>query len=562
MKQHIYLPIIVFALLVLAPLLAPLAQPGTLHQFDTILHLERIVAFYRALSDHSIPPSWSIYLSYGFGSPVLIYNWSFPYYIASLFLSLHLTLVDTYKWLTAITYILAFAWMFIFVATFTKSRASALVAAAWYVWAPYRFNINQLRGAIGEEFSTAFWPGVFWATVMLFHKRYTLGFFTGALLWSVTLWSHPPMFAMIVPLWLLFTGLYLRETRNIRAAIVSLSTLITGMGIVAYSWVPILFERGWLYYGVHEAIYPDNFVRWSQLLSQPDFYEFNLQLGPTRYFVFYSIGWAFIAAGILTAYALVIHSRKLTRMHVFALLFLGMGIFGVFLLRPASALLWAYLPLLAPTMVFPQRFLGLIMFCGSVLGGLYISRLNKRHVWTGAILSIVTIMFLNYPYLTLNKYREPDLAKLNNPVLTTTDVWGEFSPKWIPADFQLHGPMLAKHPIITITPVQPKEPLCTQTSVSITCVVDTKGAATIGIRQFYFPGWVATADGIDHPITKNTDGTMNLVLTGPTQTIRLVFGQTPARKFSLILSAVCTVLYLFFGAKAVYTHMRKKHIHL
>ncbi|MBI4065011.1 hypothetical protein HY409_01410 [Candidatus Gottesmanbacteria bacterium] len=541
---------------VLAPLMLPLAQPGTLHQFDTILHLERIVAFYRALGDHNIPPTWSTYLSYGFGSPVLIYNWSFPYYIASFFLSLGSTLVDAYKWMTALAYILAFIWMFVWIASFTKFKIAALVAAAWYVWAPYRFNINQLRGAMGEEFATAFWPGVFWATTITFNKRYTLGFFAGTLLWSLMVWSHPPMFAMILPLWLLYTGIQFLQTRDIRAALISLSTLLVGMGSVAYSWAPIIFERRFLYYGVYEAIYPDNFVRWTQLLAQPDIYEFGLQLGPTRYLVFYSIGWALIATGILTVYSLASLRQKWAGIHIYQLLFLCMGLFGVFLLRPASSYLWAHLPLLAPTMVFPQRFLGLVMFCGSTLAGLYISRMHPRHTWTVAMLSIACIMLMNYPYFTLNKNREPNLDRLNAPVLTTTDVWGEFSPKWIPSDFAQRGLDYAKQPLTT-----PQYP-CQQTSTTIRCQVNTNSAGTIRFRQFYFPGWIAYADDQEIPVMKNADGTIGLTLTHPTQTVRIVFSQTPVRQCSLFLSMIVTSLFVCFGGKTVYTHIKNKIINL
>lgn len=552
------LPIMFYSLIILFPLLLPLFTSGTVHQFDMILHLERIVAFYRSLGDHSIPPTWSTYLSFGFGSPVLIYNWSFPYYIASLFLFLGSTLVDAYKWMTAITYILSFLWMFVWIASLTKSKICGLVAAAFYVWAPYRFNIHQLRGAIGEEFATSFWPAVFWATTVVFQKRYTRGFFAGTVFWGVMLWSHPPLFAMILPVWILYVGIQYFQTRNVRAVLVSLSSLLFGMGTVAYSWMPIIFERELLKYGVHEAIFSDNFVRWSQLLAQPDIYEFNLQFGPTRYLVFYSIGWALIAAGILTTFYLSTIRKKWNAINVYQLLFIGMGIVAVFLLRPLSSYLWAYLPLLSPTMVFPQRFLGLVMFCGSVLGGLYISHVNQRHKWIVAILFIACIMLLDYPYLTLNKNREPDLLRLNNPVLTTTDVWGEFSPKWIPSDFQTNGPLYSKQPMLTITPAQLNTPVCTQTSISVTCNVETAGSATIRIRQFYFLGWIAYADGKEIPISKNSDGTIGLILTRPTEIIRIIFTHTPLQKFSLFLSISFTSLLLLLGGKTVYTRIRKK----
>ena len=550
-RQRITL--IILSLVILTPLLLPLTQPGTLHQFDMILHLERIVAFYRSLQDHSIPPTWSTYLSYGFGSPVLIYNWSFPYYIAAIVLSLGSTLVDAYKWMTALTYILSFLWMYVFVALLTKSKISGLVAAAWYVWAPYRFNINNLRGAIGEEFATAFWPGVFWATTVLFKKQYALGFFSGTVLWSILVWSHPPMFAMILPLWMLYTCMQLLQTRNVQALLISLGALFVGVGAVAYSWAPIIFERGLLRYGVHEMIYPDNFVRWSQLLAQPDIYEFNLQLGSTRYLVFYSIGWALIAVGILTAFNLATCGRKWTAERGYQLLFLGMGIFAVFLLRPASSFLWAHLPLLAPTMVFPQRFLGLVMFCGSVLGGLYMYHIHSRHKWTAAIIAMGCIVLVNFPYLHLNKNREQDIARLNAPRLTTTDVWGEFSPKWIPSDFQQKGLLYGQQPMLTVLPPGPSAPLCTQTSRSVTCSIATSGPATVRFRQFYFPGWIAYADAKKIPVTMDTDGTIVLSLTKPTQIIQIEFTQTPLRKFSSILSVLFTGLYIFLFTKTIYT---------
>ena len=237
-----------------------------------------------------------------------------------------------------------------------------------------------------------------------------------------------------------------------------------------------------------------------------------------------------------------------------------MGIFAVFLLRPASSFLWAHLPLLAPTMVFPQRFLGLVMFCGSVLGGLYMYHIHSRHKWTAAIIAMGCIVLVNFPYLHLNKNREQDIARLNAPRLTTTDVWGEFSPKWIPSDFQQKGLLYGQQPMLTVLPPGPSAPLCTQTSRSVTCSIATSGPATVRFRQFYFPGWIAYADAKKIPVTMDTDGTIVLSLTKPTQIIQIEFTQTPLRKFSSILSVLFTGLYIFLFTKTIYTRFMKRDI--
>ena len=69
--------------LVILTLLLPLTQPGTLHQFDMILHWNELLHFtgrFRTTASSDV-----VYiLVIRFRLPVLIYNWSFPYYIAAL----------------------------------------------------------------------------------------------------------------------------------------------------------------------------------------------------------------------------------------------------------------------------------------------------------------------------------------------------------------------------------------------------------------------------------------------------------------------------------------------
>lgn len=527
----------VLAIVVLSPLLLPLVAPGTLHQFDMLLHLERISAFYRSLTEGITPPTWSTYLSYGLGSPVLIYNWSFPYYVACVFLAFGSTLVDSYKWTTALSYIAAFSLMFVFLKKLT-GRIPALVGAIWYVWVPYRFNINYLRGAIGEEFAWIFWPGIFWSTHLLFEKKYRQGFLTGSLMWALLVWSHTPLFAMIVPLWMLFLAAQWFRTKNFRAIIVSVGSLLFGMGLVAWTWIPILIERSYLSYNLHEAIFQDNFVSWQQLLNQPHILDFGL-----TYQRFYAIGWPILFIALLTL---------LTRPNVLQWIILAMGAFSVFLLRPASIPLWEYIPLLSPTINFPQRFLALTGFCGSILAALFV----QKHKKSAVFLSFLVIL-LGIPFITLNQNREPNLALLNSPVLTTTDVWGEFRPKTAPADIKKNHDYYANLPPVTIDPAPKTAPTCTQTSISLNCTVATSDPATVTIRQLFFPGWVASVDGKPVPIHVGRYGLIELSIPHAADTVSLRYHGTPVANTAKVISLGFLCCYLLIVARTIYTGRRR-----
>lgn len=556
MKTRVRWMILFASVLIFLPLLFPLLSPGTLHQYDMAYHIQRIVGFYRSLQDGIVPPSWSTYLAYGFGSPVLIFNWSFPYYLASVILPFGVPLVDTYKIMTAVAYIGSFIGMFVLLKTLTSSLP-ALTGATWYVWAPYRFQIHQLRGAIGEQCAMMFWPWILWITLLIFKKRYGVGFLIGSLLWAGLVLSQQPLFSMIIPLWLMVVFMEFGRTRDRKALFASLGGLVFGMGLMAFSWMSIAFERHFLGYGVHEMIFPDNFLEWQRLISHPKLLEY--WFGPIH--LFYVIGWPLIGIAGITLLHLIgnIRNSQMAKIRPYQVLFLFMGIFAIFLLHKSSTALWQNLPMLAPVMEYPQRFMALAVFCTSLLVGLFVYSWKKGTSVLLALVCIFIIIVFDYPFLFLNTLREPNLKELNTPVLTTTDVWGEFSPKDIPQDFQKNGIFFIHEPMITVTPPGKTSPNCSQTSISISCSVHTAGPATIRFRQFYFPGWTAWADNKKIPVGKRSDGTIELSVPGPTSAVRITYEGTLLQKCAKLLSLGFFGVYVFFLINIVSGYRKKKH---
>lgn len=546
-------PIILCSIFILLPLLLPLLAPDTPHEFDMFFHMERIAAFYTELTQHHIPPLWSTYLAFGFGSPVLMFNWSLPYYIASIALFWGATLLESFKIVTAFTYIGSFISMFAFLSLLT-SPLPALVGATWYAWAPYHFNLINLRGQIGEASALVFWPAVFWATRVIFQKRYSRGLFIGALLWALLLLSHQGLFLMILPLWLLTICLEYCLTKNARAVLVTVVSMLMGLGLVSFFWIPAFFERHNLGFDFYLNIFPQNFVSWQQLLAQPKIMEFGLQFGS----IFYSIGWPLIGVLFISGSLIIYDLRQIltSRIRSYRVIFFGMAALSILLLRPASTVFWEHVPLLT-TIEFPQRFLGLMTFCICVLAGLLAQTRSKRRTWIISTFMIASIIFLDYPFITLNYVRDTK-EMLTIRQFDTTDVWGEFMPKDMPKDFIANGRAYAQQPIVTITPSGTIPPKCEQTSISMTCRINTTQPIAVRFRQFYFPGWTAYADTTAIPIKKNTDGTILLSLPKPTQTVRIVFKKTPLRVFSEFLTVIFAGWYIVLGIKTIYTYIRRK----
>jgi hypothetical protein len=547
MRIRRHLPIVLFAVITLVPLLVHLLTPDTPHEFDMYFHIERISAFFMQLAEHRVLPTWSTSLAHGFGSPVLLFNYALPYYLAAGVMSAGVSALTAFKVLTAITIIGMFVGMYGFLATITSPLA-ALVGAVWYSWAPYHFNIVELRGAIGESVAMALWPFLFWVVAADFSKHRRRYFFLGTILWALTLYAHPDMLMMIFPLWILVVLAEYLRTRHAPALVAEIGSFAGAIALMSFYFIPSYLEHGLLGYKTHEIIYSDNFVPWIQLVSQPKLLEFGQHWGR----LFYAIGWPYLLiAACSLATAVVSWTRiKTDRRLQYLLLSLIMAAIGVYTLRPASAPVWAHSAALR-FITYPQRFLGLTAFSLSLCAALLAHRWARLRHWVGFLMIGFVILF-EFPYLTLNVVRD-SVSSMTPKSFDTTDVWGEFMPKQMPADFIANGNLYATQPIITIVPAPQQPPSCTTTAIAVSCRIHTDSPVTIRFRQFNFPGWRAKVDGNVVPHTTNADGTIAIMAAHPINAVEIAFGPTPLRTFSAILSLIVLAWYVFLAGKTIYT---------
>src|SRR3989344_1211945 len=106
-----YLVILAISLL---PFLIIFATPDLPHTHDGGVHLPRIAAYVKALSDGHIPVRWAGDLNYGYGLPLFNFIYQTPYFLASLFVFLGMGLVASFKAILVVSFLLSGIFMYAF----------------------------------------------------------------------------------------------------------------------------------------------------------------------------------------------------------------------------------------------------------------------------------------------------------------------------------------------------------------------------------------------------------------------------------------------------------------
>src|SRR5581483_228968 len=128
------------------------------HTQDGLVHLARMAAYYRALSDGEFPVRWAGYLNYGYGMPLFDFIYQVPYIISSIFLFLKLNLVITYKLVLLISFLLSGCFAFLFSKELFGDVRKSWLFTLFYQFAPFRLVELFVRGDIGEVYTYTFLP--------------------------------------------------------------------------------------------------------------------------------------------------------------------------------------------------------------------------------------------------------------------------------------------------------------------------------------------------------------------------------------------------------------------
>lgn len=419
-------PGLILALLLLTFAVSPLLRSGLPSMADVPIHLYRLVELDRCWQDGVYYPRWAPNLAFGYGYPLFNFAPPLPYFIAELFHVLGADFETAIKLLAVLCFLLYGLGMYLFAKEVMGAKA-ALLAAAAYVYTPFRFREALIYGGnYPQILAMALYPWILWAFHQIIAQDRPKYIVAGALSYAGLMLSHNFHALVFTPL-LLAYALYLmwttkrlspepcpEQSRRVvegwtRAREAGLA-LALGLGLSAFFWVPVLHDVQWTptqedYY-LSRTDFHQRFLSPGDLLAWP----VPLDASADNPYLPFSLGPAIVVLAAISLAALAVDagchiwkrwippnrspkhnlsacsgwicdpaarppdyksggSRNVDTSVKWHLLFFTLVLAAtVFMMLPASAPIWENVPFL-PIGEFPWRLMGLANLASAFLAG-------------------------------------------------------------------------------------------------------------------------------------------------------------------------------------------------
>ena len=507
--------------------ISPLLQFRFYQSHDGEGHAARFAAYDRAFKDGQFPPRWAGNLNFGYGTPVFIFYYPLPGYIASVIHATGISYEGSFLLLMVTGFIFAPLFFYLWMREYLN-KDIAFLGSLLYGLAPYHFLNVFVRGDIAETMALVFVPLVFLFIEKFIRSKKIIFILLGAVSYGLLVLSHNGISLMFSPVLFLYTVL---RSKNKKIFLFTLSIFILGLLLSSFFWLPALYEGKYvntqLFIG---SMYQKHFPSPLQLIYSNWGFGTDVQkaggLSP-------QIGIPYIA---LTLLALFIFSGNKNKKDT--LFWMGIFLLAVFITLPVSSFIWEKLSILR-LYQFPWRFTALSGFASIVIGCFALNSLKNKKLYFACL---ALLIISSIPFIKVKGYESKNDKFYNNYQATTDfgatiSIWTEGDPgKPAKAQLELIGGK-AK-----IENFEKKTNLHTFT-------IDAQTNSQILDNTTYFPGWTATIDGKRVPIEfqdMNHRGLITYYVPKGKHTVRLQFMESPVRFLSdtLSLIALVTVLIL------------------
>jgi len=514
------------------------------------LQIGRLYQMDLCFRDGQIPCRWVPDMGYSYGYPLFNYYPPLPFYLGELVHQLGFSFIDTTKILFALGFLVSAVLMYLF-GKKLWGESGGFLSAVLYLFAPYHSVDVYVRGAMNEFWALAFLPGVFWAAVETIDRNDrkfipVLGLFTGLLLLS-----HNLMAFIFLPTVAVFSLLIIwLKKKNFQKNITNLFLgAVWGLGMASFFTLPVIFEKKF----VHVE---------TMLMGYFNYLAHYVSIGKmlfTRFWGYGSSGWLqetgmpfqvglphWPLAVLVFALSFFFFLKKRLNRENFIIVSYFFALFGLslFLVHPRSVLIWKAVSLLA-YLQFPWRFLTLVIFSISVVGGGIVIFLKKDKLKTFVALALsAAVVLLNFSFFRAER------------IISVTDADKLFSAKGFnklqtDAIFD-YLPVYAKAPPAGPAPLKP---VILSGKAEIFKLnkgtdwyefrVKAEEESVLQVPLYDFPGWTAEINNEKTMISHENDlGLITITVPVGENEVFLSLADTPIRTAGNTISFVSLSLLL------------------
>lgn len=527
----------------------PLFGPGYFPMHDDT-QVARVVEMGRALREGQFPVRWVSKLGYGYGYPIFNFYGPLPYYLGGLLYAVGFTGLTATKLMMGLGLMLAGVTMYFAVGE-VAGISAAILAAAFYMYAPYHAVDAYVRGAVGEYWALIFLPLIFLGMWRMCRGKVHTGLLTGAfgiacLIVSHTILGYAGM--LFVGLAVLVLGLWQYKLGYLSVVKSLVALVILGLGLSAFFWLPAMTEMK--YTNVASQItatadFRDHFVCLPELWNSSWGFGGSAK-GCLDGFSF-KVGKEHLLLAALALACILIGFVKSRRGK--SLVFAGTVILvlSVFFMLPLSQPVWNALPLFAYVQ-YPWRFLAFAIF-GVSLAAAGVPYVFKQQYlrWAAVMVCIGILLFIEIKrFQTQYTYVQPtaDFETDTDISYRASKISDEYLPAAVPRP--TNASQIVRDTIPPSDAYELQEQVNTDTYKKFQFRSGTDNQ--VEVQTAYFPGWVYMVNEFT-VVPRLHNGLPVLTVPSGLTVVQMRFTDTPVRTFGNIVTLVSIGVYLYIYDK-------------
>jgi len=590
LTRHIDWGLLLVLILTLFTAIPLVSNTGLPNGSDVLYHTYRVGEMHRSWQHGLLFPSWAEGLYFGYGSPLFHFYASLTYYIISILIGIfNIGALDALRTILMLSLLGCSSGMYLFVKGRT-GRLGGIIAGLVYVYSPYlMFTEAYARGTYPELLAFAIFPFILWRVASLRDRPTPLNFISVVLLQVALINAHNLMALTLTALtlgWIIWESaiplLNQRSGRaNWRNTILTLFTIVLGMGASASFWLPVVLENTSVslqnVIGVALLDYRNFFVPIGDLLTVTPRYDAGAINALKELTILGVAQWGLALLGGLSALWLYMrgHRSHHPKTYIGMLYFIIMGLFMLWLVTPSASTFWEFLSPLQ-LLQFPWRLLGPIAACLAIIAGMnvfWLERFSKplQMGLTALVIAtpIVTVIPLYYVPEWTNTSIDTSISAYHASEQSGLQMGTTFTDEYRPANtFSMPAPTQSLlddyadgYPIdklnYSVVPNVNTVEFISNSPQSLEWQINAQVGFTVEIYNFYWEGWQATLNGQPADITPSPNhGFITVVIPEGEHTLRVFLGSTPARDLGNLITIASLIITV---GVALYTRRIKHH---